>query len=624
MTLPRTRPERLIDEFVSRGLVVLAPEDTGIPDDVHSRIHQRERQAFAEKERIDATLIPEILSVINAPGVRAACDQLVGPNWAIVPFTHNTPFASGAYDQHWHKDDVGPFNARRQRHHHAVHIELLYYPQPVTPEMGPTATVPYSQYWTFDHEENHDNFAGADHLDFNYQIESMERVPVSGPKSSYSPHEIVAGQTAHDERMRAAVAETAWPLQAPFEVAPLRAGSVVLLSHNLIHRGNHRRDDWRTWKTNPRFMWRFWLYRTTQPTHRTAPTPDPEWTGVDPLTGVDVNEADAATITTWRHHARWLMTGSTTQAGDAAPDVVADDLAGRLKATGTEAEPQRIGAAYALAACADTTRAMAVLGDALHDERESVRRAATYGLIASGERATRTLFNAAESPVKWIRKAGVFGLGETGTLTSAVVDRLAQRLCDDPSVYVRSVAATALGAAGRRAVGQTASAELVPAIIDALLDALAREPNRLSMDRAQRRGIKFVRPTDECDVCEGIGINYGAERFERVRSAVRENALTSLVVLCSHGIAATGDRFNRLTDTLADIVRTERNVFAFGLALDALSRLAHLHPGTPGTARQRRTLTRTVDALRRDAPLLCLESMSRSDPPTVDATAPAT
>ncbi len=43
---------------------------------------------------------------------------------------------------------------------------MLYYPQAVTPEMGPTAAVPYSQYWTFNHEENHDNFAGADQLDF--------------------------------------------------------------------------------------------------------------------------------------------------------------------------------------------------------------------------------------------------------------------------------------------------------------------------------------------------------------------------------------------------------------------------------------------------------------------------
>ena len=42
----------------------------------------------------------------------------------------------------WHKDDNGPYNSRKQRHHQAVQIEMLYYPQVVSEQMGPTATVP--------------------------------------------------------------------------------------------------------------------------------------------------------------------------------------------------------------------------------------------------------------------------------------------------------------------------------------------------------------------------------------------------------------------------------------------------------------------------------------------------
>jgi putative ABC transport system permease protein len=34
-----------------------------------------------------------------------------------VPFTHNASFTSGGRDQHWHKDDNGPYNGRKQRHH---------------------------------------------------------------------------------------------------------------------------------------------------------------------------------------------------------------------------------------------------------------------------------------------------------------------------------------------------------------------------------------------------------------------------------------------------------------------------------------------------------------------------
>ena len=185
--LAYSEPEQLVQDFASRGLVVLAPESLGIPAAVHDRIYQREKQAVGTGERVTPELIPDVLEVINAPGVVAACNQLVGENWAIVPFTHNATFTSGGRDQHWHKDDNGPFNGRKQRHHQAVQIEMLYYPQAVREDMGPTATVPYSHYWTFNHEENHDNFAGADHLDFAYQLSGMESQPSQRPRFPIRP-----------------------------------------------------------------------------------------------------------------------------------------------------------------------------------------------------------------------------------------------------------------------------------------------------------------------------------------------------------------------------------------------------------------------------------------------------
>lgn len=161
-TLAYTQPERLVQEFVSRGLIVLSPDSLGISPDIHEQIYQQELQAYHEDKAITPASIPGMLDVLNAPGLVSVCNQLVGENWAIVPFTHNTPFPSGHRDQHWHKDDNGPLNSRKQRHHQAVQIEMLYYPQKVREDMGPTATIPYSQYWTFNNEENHDNFAGAD------------------------------------------------------------------------------------------------------------------------------------------------------------------------------------------------------------------------------------------------------------------------------------------------------------------------------------------------------------------------------------------------------------------------------------------------------------------------------
>ena len=118
--LPYSTPERLVQDFAGRGLVVLAPESLGIPSDVHDRVYAQEKAAYLARKPVTPLSIPDVLEVLNAPGLIAACNQLVGKNWAVVPFTHNASFTSGSRDQHWHKDDNGPYNGRKQRHHQAV------------------------------------------------------------------------------------------------------------------------------------------------------------------------------------------------------------------------------------------------------------------------------------------------------------------------------------------------------------------------------------------------------------------------------------------------------------------------------------------------------------------------
>ena len=48
------------------------------------------------------------------------------------------------------RDDIFSWNARKPglRQHHLEHLDLFYFPQTTTPLMGPTAIVPYSNYWT--------------------------------------------------------------------------------------------------------------------------------------------------------------------------------------------------------------------------------------------------------------------------------------------------------------------------------------------------------------------------------------------------------------------------------------------------------------------------------------------
>ena len=621
--LAYSTPERLAQDFASRGLVVLAPESLGIPIDVHDRIYEQEKQAISERKRVTPSLIPDVLNVINAPGVVAACNQLVGENWAIVPFTHNASFTSGSRDQHWHKDDNGPYNSRKQRHHQAVQIEMLYYPQAVREDMGPTATVPYSHYWTFNHEENHDNFAGADHLDFDYQLNGMEREPVSGPDSKYDEDDIVHRRTAHDVRMREAITNLKWPLVQSFEAAPLRAGSVVFYSHNTFHRGNHRRDDWRTWEDNPRFMWRFWLYRTTDPTLLSNVNGSPaevRWNrlGVDPLTNIDLTEANDDVTVIWRHHYHWMQTGQTPPPRLEVAALAAEEreqeaarLSTQLHLKHDEAEPARIGAAYKLASIGNTALAVKLLGQALYNDRESVRRAATYGLTAVGPDATSTFLEATNAPLKWVRKAGVYGLGDVSPLNDEVLKAVVTCLEDDPSVYVRSVAAGTLGCLGRRAIAMGVGQSLIPACLEALVQSLGREENRLAMDREQQRSIKFVRPTDECDVCEGGGVDFALERFKPVRSAVRENALWSIVILCSHGATITGTALEPTILTLKEVMRNDQNIICVGFAMDALNRLANLRSQDEVVASLIIDLQANLLAILKESPARSWEALVR-------------
>ena len=112
--LPAARPPRrvagkrdsgtardvLIDEFSTRGLVVLAPSTLGVPEELHKTI-------FAKRLANSSSMvnsIPEVIEVLNAPGVVAALEVLGGRDYAIVPFCHAF-FASGGTDQCWHKDD---------------------------------------------------------------------------------------------------------------------------------------------------------------------------------------------------------------------------------------------------------------------------------------------------------------------------------------------------------------------------------------------------------------------------------------------------------------------------------------------------------------------------------------
>ncbi|MEK9564097.1 MAG: hypothetical protein VW492_12185, partial [Deltaproteobacteria bacterium] len=193
-----------------------------------------------------------------------------------------------------------------------------------------------------------------------------------------------------------------------------------------------------------------------------------------------------------------------------------------------------------------------------------------------------------------------------------IFDAVKGCLLEDASKYVRSVAAGSLGCLGRRTIASGQGLEWIPKCIEVLIRSLQQEENRLSMDRVQKRNIKFVRPTDECDVCEGMGIDFGIERFEPVRSSVRENILWALVMLCSHGEMILGDNLDFLIEELKKIIHEDRNVITVGFAMDALSRLAHLRVGEEAPSTSIIELRKDLETILNSSPIQCWESLVRS------------
>lgn len=212
------------------------------------------------------------------------------------------------------------------------------------------------------------------------------------------------------------------------------------------------------------------------------------------------------------------------------------DLFAQLGSKGEHMEPQRMGAAYSLARLGkqgSAQLAAEALGRGIASERESMRRASMYGAGAmGGEVMAGVLLPLMESDAKWRRKAATFALGEGAPLTGSVVDALCMRLKVDESVYVRAVAAVALGCLYRRSVAICAAGinekaalintqTLQSQIITALVAGLAEEENRLDQGlRYPSRsgggdrtfGLKMWRPNDDNDVCEGGGVTPPAVR----------------------------------------------------------------------------------------------------------------
>ena len=427
-----------------------------------------------------------------------------------------------------------------------------------------------------------------------------------------------------DRRLQAAVDGLQWPFTRQVKVC-VPAGSVVLMPQNLLHRRTRRLDDKSSWVDNPRIMWRFWLYRTTEPPSMAVPGPKLDWGCVqDRISRADLSLASIDQRVVW-DSVMAFMRGEAPPS-DALYQMPQQErgkltaLSAQLRSRGEGLEVARVGAAYVLGlvgrtGCKTTQDTIIkLLVAALQDDRECVRRAASYGLIVLGPLCTDRLVELVlpGTAGKWVRKASMFCLGELALPTERVVQVLVAVLEDREhnSVHLRSTAAMALGDILRRALARdklvaklTSYRSFVRTAVRALLSCVATEPNRVPNSMRQNRSVYQGYPDDISDLCEGGALvpppyyheSREAGPFAAVRSAVKENALWSLVQVCTNihldtadGLAIFGGvdeqrplvsrLLPEMMTALSHVATTDSCIHCSGFALDALNRLATSNP----------------------------------------------
>ncbi len=94
-------------------------------------------------------ILPELGEVLKEPHVHGALTGLLGQGYAMHPHRHCHQSAHGNRDQGIHQDSYE--DDSQVRHHKPRWCMAMYYPQDVTPDLGPTAVVPGSHWYNDSH-----------------------------------------------------------------------------------------------------------------------------------------------------------------------------------------------------------------------------------------------------------------------------------------------------------------------------------------------------------------------------------------------------------------------------------------------------------------------------------------
>lgn len=131
--------------FIAHGYVLL---QTDFPEDFHAAMNARIEAVMRDEGNPGNNILPrapEVQAVFRHPVIRGAVSSVLGPDYIVQPHRHCHYTEPGRKVQSWHKDSYWGY--ARVRNHHAWWAMIFYYPQAVTPEMGPSGIIPGTQYY---------------------------------------------------------------------------------------------------------------------------------------------------------------------------------------------------------------------------------------------------------------------------------------------------------------------------------------------------------------------------------------------------------------------------------------------------------------------------------------------
>ena len=405
-------------DFIVNGHLTVK---TDLPRSFHETIYRKTQEYTAKEGNLGNNIlprVPELQAVFEDPAVRGAFTSILGENYVMHSHRHphqNRPHSDG---QGFHKDSYWGY--QKVRHHCPRWAMAFYYPQDSPLEIGPSAVLPGTQYYSTRITEGNDG-----------------ELALSG-----------------------------------------EAGTLTIIHFDLWHRAMANQTD----KT--RYMMKFQFIRMDAPQAPEWNVTDPRWTSEDinPATpahqgawrhiwnwmaGESNGDATQPTdgnltdhITTLGGEDAFARSRAADELG-ALGESAAEVVPHLIEALRDDYEPVRLNAAYALGAIGAPS--VPQLIEVLGDENGSTRRMAAYALAAVGAPAVPALSEALQHTADAVRIEASYALAQIGDAAEPAIPALMERTKDE-CAEVRRYLAEAFGSLGATA------APAVPHLTDMVAD----------------------------------------------------------------------------------------------------------------------------------------------------------